>query len=215
MSWRRNGSAKYGRASSSSTHASRGSGASPNRSVRPRRRNPAPPGPSARPSTCPRPSPNRACRPAIDTESGHSGATRVRVGLQRQHPAQRARRGLAEPVDQRGVDLAGQQLDVGLVQRPRGVHLDVRLVDRRHRADRVDRRDERKGAAGKVVRRSGAPEADVGLLAARVRRRARWKHGISISTPLVVPSVRRTWGACAKPTTAMSVIGKSLYRWCL
>src|ERR671936_580415 len=30
------------------------------------------------------------------------------------------------------------------------------------------------------------------------------KHGINISTPLVVPSVRRTCGACAKPTTAMS-----------
>src|ERR1700744_2233248 len=28
------------------------------------------------------------------------------------------------------------------------------------------------------------------------------KHGISISTPLVVPSVRRTCGAWAKPTTA-------------
>src|SRR6476646_4075195 len=36
------------------------------------------------------------------------------------------------------------------------------------------------------------------------------KHGISISTPLVVPSVRRTWGACAKPTTAMSVINVPL-----
>src|SRR5262245_12498819 len=31
-----------------------------------------------------------------------------------------------------------------------------------------------------------------------------WKHGISISTPLVVPSVRRTCGAWAKPTTATS-----------
>src|SRR6202022_5010776 len=30
------------------------------------------------------------------------------------------------------------------------------------------------------------------------------KRGISISTPWVVPSVRRTCGACAKPTTAMS-----------
>src|ERR1700724_1595712 len=29
------------------------------------------------------------------------------------------------------------------------------------------------------------------------------KHGISISTPLVVPSVRRTCGARAKPTTAI------------
>src|SRR3984957_5526803 len=31
-----------------------------------------------------------------------------------------------------------------------------------------------------------------------------WKHGISISTPLVVPSVRRTCGAWANPTTATS-----------
>src|ERR1700754_4956065 len=30
------------------------------------------------------------------------------------------------------------------------------------------------------------------------------KHGINISTPLVVPSVRRTCGAWAKPTTATS-----------
>src|ERR1700737_4290269 len=30
------------------------------------------------------------------------------------------------------------------------------------------------------------------------------KHGISISTPLVVPSVRRTCGAWANPTTATS-----------
>ncbi|COY99230.1 Uncharacterised protein [Mycobacterium tuberculosis] len=44
------------------------------------------------------------------------------------------------------------------------------------------------------------------------------KHGISISTPLVVPSVRRTCGAWAKPTTAISrtLIGWwALYRWCL
>src|ERR1700728_2096864 len=31
-----------------------------------------------------------------------------------------------------------------------------------------------------------------------------WKHGINISTPLVVPSVRRTCGAWANPTTATS-----------
>src|SRR6201999_3133369 len=31
-----------------------------------------------------------------------------------------------------------------------------------------------------------------------------WKQGISISTPLVVPSVRRTCGAWANPTTATS-----------
>ncbi len=108
----------------------------------------------------------------------------VRVGLQGQYPAQDAGRGLAEAVDQRGVDLAGQDLDVGLVQRPRGVHLDVRLVDRRHGADRVDRRDERKCPAGKVIRGAGAPEADIGLLDARVRRTA-WRNTASAS--------RRRW----------------------
>jgi hypothetical protein len=77
---------------------------------------------------------------------------RVRVGLKREHPAQGAGGGLAEAVDERGVDLSGQQLDVGLIKRPRGVHLHVRLVDRRHRPDRVDRGDKRKGAAGKVIR---------------------------------------------------------------
>ena len=42
--------------------------------------------------------------------------------------------------------------------------------------------------------------------------------GINISTPLVVPSVRRTCGAWAKPTTATlrSLICRyALYRWCL
>src|SRR5436305_12928477 len=34
------------------------------------------------------------------------------------------------------------------------------------------------------------------------------KIGASISTPFVVPEVSRTWGACAKPTTATSRISR-------
>ena len=102
MSWRRNGSAKYGRESSSSMRSWR---ASPSRCARRRRTSPARPGPSARRSTCRSPGRSRACRPAIDTASGHQRRDRVRVGLQRQHAAQHACRGLAEPVHQRGVDL--------------------------------------------------------------------------------------------------------------
>ena len=85
----------------------------------------------------------------------------VGVELERERPAQHAGRGLAEAVDERGVDLAGLDLQPGLVERPGGVHLDVRLVDRRDHADRVDRRDERERPAGQVVGGARAPEADV------------------------------------------------------
>jgi hypothetical protein len=40
----------------------------------------------------------------------------------------------------------------------------MRFVDRRHRPDRIDGRDERECAACKVIRGSRAPEADVCLL---------------------------------------------------
>ena len=66
----------------------------------------------------------------------------VGVGLPGQDLTQDPCRGLPEAVHQRGVDLAGEDLDVGLVKGPGGVHFDVRLVDRRNGADRVDRRDE-------------------------------------------------------------------------
>ena len=116
----------------------------------------------------PESSPNRACRPAVDTASGISGATVYgsvcSASTRRSIPA----RGLAEAVHQRGVDRAGQDLDVGLVERPRGVHLHVRLVDRRDRADRVDGRQERECPPGKVIRGTRAPEPDVGLLEAQV-----------------------------------------------
>lgn len=87
----------------------------------------------------------------------------VGVELHRHDPAELARRRLAEAVDQGRVDLAAEQLHPGLVECPGGVHLDVRLGDRRERADRVDRGDERERAPGQVVRGARAPEADVGL----------------------------------------------------
>ena len=112
--------------------------------------------------------PNRACRPAVDTASGHSGATVYGSVCSARTRRSTPGRGLAEAVDQRGVDRTGQDLDVGLVERPRGVHLDVRLVDRRYRTDRVDRGEERECPPGKVIRGARAPEPDVGLLDAQV-----------------------------------------------
>ena len=116
----------------------------------------------------PESSPNRACRPAIDTASGHSGATVYgsvcSARTRRRMPAE----DLPKPYTSAVSTSPVSSLDVGLVQRPGGVHLDVRLVDRRHRADRVDRRDERECPPGKVIRGSRAPEADVGLLDAQL-----------------------------------------------
>jgi len=71
MSWRRNGSAKYGLASNSSMLL-----AGFSESVLPDTANES----SATWAICsavhlPESSPNRACSPAIDTASGHSGAT--------------------------------------------------------------------------------------------------------------------------------------------
>ena len=166
MSWRRSGSAKYGRASSSSIDCCAGSYRS-------------------RCAACGGegvqcdlghllggPLPGVQSEPGLQTGGrhgvGHQRRHRVRVGLHRQHAAQHAGAGLAEAVDQRGVDRAGQDLDVGLVERPRGVHLHVRLVDRRDRTDRVDRREERECPPGKVIRRARAPEPDIGLLEAEV-----------------------------------------------
>ncbi len=86
----------------------------------------------------------------------------VRVELQRQHAPQFRARGLAEPVGQRDLRLAGEDLRPRLVQGPRGVHLHVRFHRRRHRADGVHRRHERERPPGQVVRGSRAPEPDVG-----------------------------------------------------
>ena len=86
----------------------------------------------------------------------------VRVGLQRQHLVGVRCRRLAESVGQSHIHLAGGDLHPRLVQSPRGVHLDVRFVDRRNGPDRVDRGDERESAPGKVIRGPRAPEVDVG-----------------------------------------------------
>ena len=79
-------------------------------------------------SQSPASSPSRACSAARRHGVRPQRRHHVRVELQRQRPAQDARRGLAEPVDQRGVDLAGLDLHPRLVERPGGVHLDVRLA---------------------------------------------------------------------------------------
>jgi hypothetical protein len=70
----------------------------------------------------------------------------------------------------------------------------VRLVDRRHRTDRVDRRDERERAPGKVIRRSGAPEPDIGLLQAEFTvelLEARHQHLDAVGGPVGAAHMRR------------------------
>ena len=63
---------------------------------------------------------------------------------------------------QRDVDVAEQQPHPRLVQRPRAVHLDVRVALRRPRADGVDVLHERERLAGHVVAAAGAGEVDLG-----------------------------------------------------
>ena len=50
--------------------------------------------------------------------------------------------GLAVAVDEGGVDVAELELHPGLVERPRPVHLDMALLDRRPRSDAVKGRHE-------------------------------------------------------------------------
>ena len=92
---------------------------------------------------------------------GPQRAEDVGLELQREHPADVTGRALAEGVDQRGVDVAVLQPDPRLVEREGAVHLDVRLRDRRPRADGVERRHEGEGLTGEVVGRAGAGEAHV------------------------------------------------------
>ena len=171
----------------------------------------AAPAPPPRPSPArvhsPASMPSRACSPATAMASGHSGASTYGSSCSGERAGQVARRRLAEPVDERGVHLAGLDLDPRLVQRPRRVGLDVRLVDRRHRADRVDRGDERERPAGEVVRGARAPEADVALRAARARRAPRRRSAPASRRRWWCRRVRRTCGDWAKPTTATSLIG--------
>ena len=125
---------------------------------------------------------------------------RVGVELERERTTQHAGRALAEAVDQRGVDLAGLDLDPRLVERPRGVHLDVRLVDRRDHPDRVDGLHERERPPGQVVRGPGAPEADVATGPAGLLVAARRRGG---------PAAPRTW---ATRRTPPSVAGRTRRR---
>ncbi len=86
----------------------------------------------------------------------------VGVQLAGHHPGQVARRRLRVAVDQRRVGVAGLDLQPRLVQRPRAVHLDVALLDRRPRPDRVERHHEAERLPGEVVGAARAGEADLG-----------------------------------------------------
>ena len=86
----------------------------------------------------------------------------VRVVLEaratsRRSPRERDARGEHE----RDVDVAVLQPHPRFVQRPRAVHLDVRLRDRRPRAGGLEHLHERERAAGEVVGAARAREADV------------------------------------------------------
>ena len=91
----------------------------------------------------------------------------VRIGLQWEHVTRCARRRLARADHERGLDVTEHQAVPRLVQRPRAVHLDVRLIDRRPGADPVDVRDEREGSARQVVAAPGDGELDVVAVHAR------------------------------------------------
>ena len=62
----------------------------------------------------------------------------VGIELQRHHVGDVAQRRLAERVHQRRIDVAALEAYPRLVQRPRAVHLDVRVALRRPGADRID-----------------------------------------------------------------------------
>ncbi len=85
----------------------------------------------------------------------------VRVELQRERAPQQAGRGLAEAVDQRRVDLARDDLQPRLVQRPRARRPRRGTPSPGKGADRVEGGDERERPPGEVVRGARAPEADV------------------------------------------------------
>ena len=70
-------------------------------------------------------------------------------------------RRLPEPVDERGVHLAGLDLHPCLVERPRGIHLHVGFPNGRPRGDRVEGDDEREGLAGEIVAAARAGESDL------------------------------------------------------
>ena len=73
-----------------------------------------------------------------------------------------AGRGATGAGDDRDLDVALLEPQPRLVERPRAVHLHVRVALRRPRADRVEVRHERERLAGDVVARAEAGEVDVG-----------------------------------------------------
>ena len=82
----------------------------------------------------------RACSAASEIGSGHSGVSTYGIELEAEDVLQVAHRRLAERVDERRVDVAVLQAHPRFVERPRAVHLDVRLDDRGPGAHGVERR---------------------------------------------------------------------------
>ena len=99
----------------------------------------------------------RRQRNAVDPQGRHV----IGIELLRQHDRQFARRGLAEAVDQRRVGVAHTNFEDGLIQCPGRVHLHVRFLDRRHRAEGVDTRHEGEGRSLQVVATAGAHEIHI------------------------------------------------------
>ena len=93
----------------------------------------------------------RAWSPASDVGSRPSGAITYGIGLQREDLVVATGRRLARADHDGGVDVADLEADPRLEQRPRAVHLDVALVDRRPGADAVDVGDEGERRARQVV----------------------------------------------------------------
>ena len=83
--------------------------------------------------------------------------------MQGQDAADVARRRLSEGVHEGRVDVAVLQADPRFIEGPRPVHLDVGLVDRRPRTDRIEGGDEGEGLTLEVVAAAGDGEANVVL----------------------------------------------------
>ena len=119
---------------------------------------------------------------------------RVRVVHEVEDLVDVAERRLPEPVDQRRVDVADLDGDPRLVERPRGVHLDVALLDRRPRPHRVEPLDERERTAGEVVARARHGEPDVVARDPRLRDRVTHDRDDEldlVALPVVVRDVLR------------------------
>ncbi len=99
--------------------------------------------------------------PGQAVEVGPQRSDTIGIELDRLDLADVTGRGLAEAVDQSGVDLAGLNLHPGFVERPCAVLLDVGLLDRRPRADGVERHDEGKGLPLQPIAAAGTGEIDL------------------------------------------------------